>query len=57
MAKEIWICDHQTISRYEGDISGFKMSLRKSMALSGTQKKVGGIQVFKPNGAGSLDDN
>lgn len=55
MAKEIWICDHQTISRYEGDISNFKMSLRKSLSLSGTQKKVGGIQVFKPSDA--LADN
>lgn len=58
VAKEIWICDHASVSRYEGDITMFKMKMRSSMNLSGAQKKVGGISVFKPSGAGvGLDDN
>ena len=59
MAKEIWICDHASVTRYEGDISNFKMELRASLALSGTQKKVGGIAVPRKGGAtgSGLDDN
>mmetsp|Transcript_7419 Transcript_7419/g.11194 ORF Transcript_7419/g.11194 Transcript_7419/m.11194 type:complete len:596 (-) Transcript_7419:344-2131(-) len=31
VAKEIWICDNKTITRYNGDIDDFKMHLRKEM--------------------------
>jgi ATP-binding cassette, subfamily F, member 2 len=31
VAKEIWICDNQTITVFQGDISDFKMELRKSL--------------------------
>jgi ATP-binding cassette subfamily F protein 2 len=51
VAKEIWICDHKQISRYEGDISDFKMILRKQMKLEGQQKKVGNIAVPKKSSA------
>jgi hypothetical protein len=53
VAKEIWICDHQTIKRYTGDISDFKMNLRKQMKLEGQQKK---IAASKPaNSAGAAN--
>lgn len=44
VAKEIWICDHAAVNRYEGEISDFKMALRQQMNISGAQKKVGGIR-------------
>ena len=51
VAKEIWICDNKEIKRYEGDISDFKMILRKQMKLEGQQKKVGNIAVAKKSSA------
>lgn len=47
VAKEIWICDHQKISLYKGDISNFKMSLRKQMNLAGNQSKIGAAAAKK----------
>mmetsp|Transcript_32487 Transcript_32487/g.41568 ORF Transcript_32487/g.41568 Transcript_32487/m.41568 type:complete len:593 (+) Transcript_32487:167-1945(+) len=34
VANEIWICDNRTVSRYRGDISDFKMELRKQHGLA-----------------------
>jgi len=33
VAKEIWICDHKTITMYRGDINNFKMDMRAQMHL------------------------
>lgn len=33
VAKEIWICDHKTITMYKGDIQNFKMDMRAQMHL------------------------
>lgn len=33
VAEQIWICDNQTISRFDGDITDFKMELRSQMRL------------------------
>jgi ABC-type glutathione transport system ATPase component len=40
VAKEIWICDNKTISKYQGDIASFKLGMRKQMGLQGEQKKL-----------------
>jgi len=37
VAKEIWICDHKTITLHKGDISSFKMDMRRQMGLDGDQ--------------------
>ena len=36
VAKEIWICDHKTITKYQGDIMNFKMDMRALMGIDGT---------------------
>ena len=33
VAKEIWICDHKTITMYKGDINNFKMDMRAQLHL------------------------
>lgn len=38
VAKEIWICDHKTITMYRGDINNFKMDMRKQMHLEDDKK-------------------
>lgn len=35
VAKEIWICDNKTVSRYLGEISDFKMHLRRQIQSDG----------------------
>nr|ALB78135.1 ATP-binding cassette transporter [Lilium regale] len=35
VAKEIWVCENQTVTRWEGDIMDFKEHLRKKAGLSG----------------------
>lgn len=35
VAKEIWICDHKTITKYQGDIMNFKMDMRALMGIDG----------------------
>jgi ABC-type sulfate/molybdate transport systems ATPase subunit len=42
VAKEIWICDNKTIEKYKGDISSFKLGMRKQMGLQGEQKLLRG---------------
>merc|ERR1712157_488104 len=34
VAKEIWICDNKQVTRYEGDISRFKMDMRSQMGIA-----------------------
>jgi ATP-binding cassette subfamily F protein 2 len=31
VAKELWICDHHTVKRWDGDIHTYKKSLIKNM--------------------------
>lgn len=33
VAKEIWMCDHKTITTYKGDIQDFKMDMRNQMGI------------------------
>lgn len=57
VAKEIWMCDNKTISRYEGDISDFKMILRKQMHLKGEQKKISmADKSTRASNAGGVDN-
>jgi len=35
VAKEIWICDNRTVSKYCGEIHDFKMHLRRTLAIDG----------------------
>ena len=37
VAKEIWICDNKTITKYQGDIQNFKMDMRAQMGIDGDQ--------------------
>jgi hypothetical protein len=39
VAKEIWICDNKTITKYNGDILNFKMDMRAQMGIEGDQPK------------------
>lgn len=51
IAKEIWICDNKTITRFQGDIQSFKMELRATMELDGdTTKLKGDASVRKKEG-------
>ena len=34
VAKEIWMCDNRTVSKFQGDIGDFKMQLRRQMQLT-----------------------
>jgi ATP-binding cassette subfamily F protein 2 len=38
VAKEIWICDHKTITMYRGDINNFKMDMRAQLHLDDDKK-------------------
>lgn len=38
VAKEIWLCDHKTVTKYKGDIGNFKMDMRAQMGIEGEQK-------------------
>jgi ABC-type multidrug transport system ATPase subunit len=43
VAKEIWICDHKTITMYKGDINNFKMDMRAQLHLDDDKNnKAGG---------------
>ena len=33
VAKEIWICDNKTVTRYKGNIENFKMDMRAQMGI------------------------
>ena len=48
VAKEIWICDHKTITKYQGDIMNFKMDMRAQMGIdSGPTHKLRGDASVK----------
>ena len=38
VAKEIWICDNRTVSKYCGEIHDFKMHLRRTLSIDGDAK-------------------
>jgi ATP-binding cassette subfamily F protein 2 len=42
VAKEIWICDHKTITMYRGDINNFKMDMRAQLHLDDDKKAAKG---------------
>jgi ATP-binding cassette subfamily F protein 2 len=39
VAKEIWVCDNKTITKYRGDIQNFKMDMRAQLDLEDDGKK------------------
>jgi ATP-binding cassette subfamily F protein 2 len=56
VAKEIWICDHKTITKYKGDIQNFKMDMRSQMGIEGDMKgqlRGDASVVKKPSDAGA----
>lgn len=56
VAKEIWICDHKTITKYQGDIQNFKMDMRSQMGIEGDMKgqlRGDASVVKKPSDAGA----
>jgi len=38
VANEIWICDQKTISKYNGDISDFKMKMKNEIGIGSSKK-------------------
>lgn len=48
VAKEIWICDNKTITKYQGDIMNFKMDMRAQLGIdSGPSHKLRGDASVK----------
>lgn len=47
VAKEIWICDNKTITRYRGDIMNFKMDMRAQMGIANDTSKLRGDASVK----------
>lgn len=47
VAKEIWICDDKTITKYRGDIMNFKMDMRAQMGLDDAGGKLRGDASVK----------
>jgi ATP-binding cassette subfamily F protein 2 len=45
VAKEIWICDNKTITKYKGDIMNFKMDLQTQMGIDNAPKLKGDASV------------
>jgi ATP-binding cassette subfamily F protein 2 len=45
VAKEIWICDNKTITKYQGDIMNFKMDMRAQMGIDGTGSNTAGQKL------------
>ena len=39
VAEEIWICDHKSVTKYDGDIMNFKLMMRKEIKKSGAGGK------------------
>lgn len=52
VAKEIWICDNKTVTRYNGSIENFKMDMRAQMGIDDKpgQLKGDASVVKKDNG-------
>jgi hypothetical protein len=47
VAKEIFICDNRTITKYKGDIMNFKMDMRHQMGIEETGGKLRGDASVK----------
>mmetsp|Transcript_7646 Transcript_7646/g.18892 ORF Transcript_7646/g.18892 Transcript_7646/m.18892 type:complete len:830 (-) Transcript_7646:38-2527(-) len=47
VAKEIWICDDRSITKYKGDIMNFKMDMRQQMGIEEEGKKLRGDASVK----------
>ena len=47
VAKEIWICDNRSITKYKGDIMNFKMDMRQQMGIEEEGKKLRGDASVK----------
>jgi len=47
VAKEIWICDNKTITKYQGDIMNFKMDMRAQMGIGEQAGKLKGDASVK----------
>jgi len=47
VAKEIWICDNKTITKYQGDIMNFKMDMRAQMGIGNESGKLRGDASVK----------
>ena len=45
VAKEIWVCDRQTVTKYVGEISDFKMQLRRDMQRANLMDADGKVPV------------
>jgi ATP-binding cassette subfamily F protein 2 len=45
VAKEIWICENKTITKYRGDIMNFKMDMRAQMGIDEVVKLKGDASV------------
>lgn len=52
VAKEIWICDHASVSRYEGDISDFKWSIKNSLGLGSARAAAAAAAASAAKGIG-----
>jgi len=47
VAREIWICDNKTITKYQGDIMNFKMDMRAQMGIGDHVNKLRGDASIK----------
>jgi ABC-type glutathione transport system ATPase component len=47
VAKEIWLCEKGTITKYKGNIDNFKMDMRAQMGLDNPDDKGGGTKKLK----------
>lgn len=54
VAKEIWLCDHKTITKYQGDIQNFKMDMRVQLELEDDSKGSKGSKGGKLRGDASV---
>jgi ABC-type multidrug transport system ATPase subunit len=54
VAKEIWICDHKTITMYKGDINNFKMDMRAQLHLDDDKNNKAGGSKGKLRGDASV---
>jgi ABC-type multidrug transport system ATPase subunit len=57
VANEIWICDHQTITKYQGDILNFKMDMRAQMGIENAAPLRGDASVVKKDDATTAESS
>jgi ATP-binding cassette subfamily F protein 2 len=54
VAKEIWVCDNRTVTKFVGEISDFKMQLRSQIrSMEGNDSAVSGSLKTSVNGPGN----